>query len=425
LILQWIFIVAFICSHLGAFQVPAFVCVMIYVFVGLVCDESQESNQFVTKIKTFFKKSPETEPEKPQSTETEPTTSENFPATPMSRLTKTKNQLTDIKHKMQLNLHHERQQKSSNEKEIELESDTYFKILFYCCMATILWSQIWIVFLCFIPITFYGLKELCKVLGIYAYIEDQFKTRYLPAINAWLEPRRSAIVPVWLPGVRQLNSKIHKFFCVKLKSFVDDISAIVMILFLIFFVIFLGIFFFFQIYSETIAVAQLGSNLINRTLVLRPDLVEMLPISMQSMNDVIDNAYKYSRGTIEDYLDSVFNETNPEQATKLKTQILSVWDRLIQSYMDRNNEGIGPRVPSESVLTTLDEIVTTSGVTYSGIFAWAKSNLGVLMEVSDSLWIVLKANLNLLFSTFTTFFGVILGGGHQIFKFLFNSVRFS
>jgi hypothetical protein len=45
------------------------------------------------------------------------------------------------------------------------------------------------------------------------------------------------------------------------------------------------------------------------------------------------------------------------------------------------------------------------------------------MEVSDSLWIVLKANLNLLFSTFTTFFGVILGGGHQIFKFLFNSVR--
>lgn len=82
---------------------------------------------------------------------------------------------------------------------------------------------------------------------------------------------------------------------------------------------------------------------------------------MQSMNDVIDNAYKYSRGSIEDYLDSVFNETNPEQAIKLKTQILSVWDRLIQSYMDRNNEGMGPRVPSESVLSTLDEIVTTSG----------------------------------------------------------------
>ena len=396
---------------------------MIYVFIALVCDDRQVNIPFINKLKSYFNKSPEPESEK-QSTEPEVTTSENFPSTPMGRLLKTKNHLTDIKQKMQLNIHAEQRQHKSKEKDVELESDSYFKILFYGCMATILWNQIWIVFLCFIPITFYGLKELCKVLGIFTYLEDQWTNQYLPAIIAWLEPRRSAIVPIWLPGVRQLNSKVHKFFCVKLKSFVDDISAIVMILFLIFFVIFLGIFFFFQIYSETIAVAQLGSNLINRTLLLRPDLVEMLPISMQSMNDIIDNAYKYSRGSIEDYLDSVFNETNPEQATKLKTQILSVWDRLVQSYMDRNNEGIGPRVPTESVLTTLDEIVTTSGVTYSGIFAWAKSNLGVLMEVSDSLWIVLKANLNLLFSTFTTFFGVILGGGHQIFKFLFNSVSF-
>lgn len=108
-----------------------------------------------------------------------------------------------------------------------------------------------------------------------------------------------------------------------------------MILFLVCFVTFLAVFFFVQIYSENLAVANLSANLINRTLTLKPELVEMLPINMQSMNDFIDNAYKYSRGTIEDYIDNVFNQTNPEQAKKLKLQILAVWDRLIQSYMDR------------------------------------------------------------------------------------------
>lgn len=101
-----------------------------------------------------------------------------------------------------------------------------------------------------------------------------------------------------------------------------------MILALIVAVIFLSVFSVVQIYSETIAVAQLGSNLVNRTLAHRPDLIEMLPIDMKSMDDIIDNAYKYGRSTIEDYVDGIFNETDPTQAVKLKGQILSVWDRL-------------------------------------------------------------------------------------------------
>jgi hypothetical protein len=62
-------------------------------------------------------------------------------------------------------------------------------------------------------------------------------------------------------------------------------------------------------------------------------------------------------------------------------------------------------------------------VTYTGLLAWAKSNLGMLMEVGDSLWIVLKANISLLFSTITSLFSVLIGSGHAMLKFLFNSVR--
>lgn len=362
----WILLVAYLCSFAGSFQVAAFVAVMLYAFAGFLFDRSN-SKQLPSNI---FKKFVPQEPPAIQSETTdEPGTSStnvehlNAPATPMARLLKTRNHLSEIKMKMQMSFQkEEKPPKKPKEKEVQLESDGYFKILFYACTATILWTQMWIFFICLIPMSLYGLKEMCRLLGFWSFIEDNWKSRYSQAFNEWFEHRRSALVPVCLPGMLKLNSKLHKLFCVKLKSYVDDISACFMILILVVFLIFVGVFFFFQIYSEAIAVAQLGSNLINRTLAHRPELVEMLPINMQSFDDIIDNAYKYSRTTIEDYLDTLFNATNTEQANKLKVQILSVWDRLIQSYMDRNSEAThGPRVGVESVLSTLDEIVTTSG----------------------------------------------------------------
>lgn len=367
----WMFLVAYLCSFLGAFQIPAFIAATLYAIVGIVYDEGNKNTKsFIGKIgETIFhaKESSEHDEDAEKSTPLAPQNEMEFPATPIGRLMKTKSQLTEIKQRMQLNLHQEQQKqqqktpKSSKEKEVELESAVYFKILFYACLATIIWNHLWIIFLCFIPVSFYSLKVLFKVMGLWSFFEDKWRNHYAKVVNDFIEPRRRAFVPIWLPGVRQLNSKLNKIFCLKLRSFVDDISAVIMIVFLIVAVVFVSIFFFFQVYSETITVAQLGSNLINRTLTHRPDLVEMLPINMQSMNDIIDNAYKYSRSTIEDYLDSVFNGTDIDQSTKLKAQILSVWDRLIQSYMDRNREGIGPRVPSDSVMTTIDEIVMSSG----------------------------------------------------------------
>lgn len=237
--------------------------------------------------------------------------------------------------------------------------------------------------------------------------------------------RKHALIPIFLPGMLQLNTKIHNMFCSKIKYYADDISAIVMIVFLILFVIFISVFSFVQIYSETITVVQLTGDLVNRTLTHRPDLVDMLPMNMQSMNDVIDNAYQYSHGTIEEHLDIFLNNTDPLQAAKFKTQVLSIWDRLIQRYMDQYNGSdtlIGPRVTSESVFNTLDELVTSSGVTFTNIFAWAKNNLSLMREIGDSIWIVLRTNISLLLSILTTCFGVLIGSGHFMLSFLFNSV---
>lgn len=91
--------------------------------------------------------------------------------------------------------------------------------------------------------------------------------------------------------------------------------------------------------------------------------------------------------------------------------------------LNNGNEVIGPRVTSESVFDTLDEIVTTSGG-YSSIIAYVKANLGVMREVTDSILSIIMTNLSLVFSVFTTFFGILIGSGHVMLSFLFNSIIF-
>lgn len=288
----WVFLIGYLCSYLGALQIPAFMAIMAYGLAGLYFDD-ENSSQFLSKIKNSFKKE--------EAREEREATPEMSTATPsMSRLMKTKSHLSDIKSKMQLNVPQE-SDKAKKDADAPLESDWYFKILFYACAATVLFTHLWMVFLSFIPISFYAIKAICNALGLWNHIESQFNQRS-SKVREWLEPRKYAVMPLCLPGVLQLNKKVRKVFCSKLKSYVDDISACIMIIVLIVLGIGVSVFTFVQIYSEAITVAQLTGNLINRTLTTRPDLVEQLPINMQNLNEVIDNAYQYSRGTIEGYL---------------------------------------------------------------------------------------------------------------------------
>lgn len=137
-----------------------------------------------------------------------------------------------------------------------------------------------------------------------------------------------------------------------------------MIILLILTIIFASLFFCVQIYSETFSVVQLSSDLVNRTLTARPDLVQMLPEGFQgSIDNVVDNAHQYGRQYIETYVDDMFKDTETTQAIKLKEQILLVWDRLIQNWLDRTQpDTIGPSIPSEAISITIDEIVDNPGM---------------------------------------------------------------
>lgn len=423
----WIIIIAYGCSFFGPFQIPAFVTIMVYAFLAMMYDETTY-NQIMAKLKKVFRKEAnnieQLEQEKKGDEEEEINATAPL-TTSTELLQKTKFHLSEMKSKLQLNVPPRSNDQKSSKNDEELESNWYFQILFYACAATILFKHLWIVTFCVIPVIFYSVIAICKALGMWNYVEAKLKDP-IDKVKEWVNQRRYAILPIFLPGMIQLNKKIHSMFCNIMKSYVDDISACVMIIFLILSGIFISVFSFAQIYSEAITVVQLTGDLVNRTLTVRPELVDILPINMQSMNDIIDNAYQYSRSTIEEHLDSFLNNTDKEQAIKFKTQILSLWDRVIQRYMDQytGNEVVTARVTTESVFDAIDEIFTSSGLTYTSIIEWAKNNLSLMKEIGDSVWIVLRTNLTLLFSIITTSFGVLISSGHFMLTFFFNSVIF-
>lgn len=57
-----------------------------------------------------------------------------------------------------------------------------------------------------------------------------------------------------------------------------------------------------------------------------------------------------------------------------------------------------------------------------GIISLIKSNIGTLLEVTDSIWLIVKQNLNVLVTIFGSLFSLLLGGGNAVITFLINAV---
>lgn len=181
----------------------------------------------------------------------------------------------------------------------------------------------------------------------------------------------------------------------------------------------LGTFFAAQIYSEGFQVAQLGHEVVQKAFIHRPELKNILPEN--SFDNLIDNAHKYGRNTIETYVDGLLQEAEKEQAEKLKQQVLTTWDRLVQNMLERDSgEAMGPKM-GYGLKDSLEEIVDNT-VVKEGLIAWAKGNMAMLRDVLDSVLIIVKSNIYLVASVLGSIFTVLLGGGYAVITFIVDTV---
>lgn len=307
----WFMLLAYVCSFLGALQVPAFIGALIYSAAGFVYnwnyvedgdDSSIETKNIsiVEKCAHFWdspilKSTPHrqqipvatTQPSGIQSVSSPVTSNVDDPA-------------TVLKNKLELNLKAQTQSTDDNNHMTKSQSAIYFKVLFLTCLVTILYQQLFVLALCFIPILVYiannaiitfGIKECLQnqLNELFALMQVRRKIKNVVLSNVfhnfcfrfhiqdWILARQSALLPLCLPGLMKLNTKVHKYVRITLKDSIDTASSILVIVLLIFVVIFASVFCAVEIYSETITVVQLGSDVVNYTINHRPELMDMFP----------------------------------------------------------------------------------------------------------------------------------------------------
>ncbi|XP_065371626.1 transmembrane protein 245 isoform X4 [Calliphora vicina] len=417
----WIAIISYVCSFLGALQVPVFIMIMLYVGASIIYHLriTEETSSIVEKLKKLLDK---TDFEKSisslnfkninQNSDIEDVSfSETMDSVETLEAYEVKEDITEVHQHL---------------------SDTYFKFLFYACIITFLYRNVWMFILAAIPIFMHLLFTLGKYTGFTDFISAKINDIY-ENIKSWSIEHHSAVLPLCLPGILELNYKINNVVRNSLKSSVDLVTSILMIILMILIIVFLGVFFCVNIYSETIEVAYLGKDLINKTITDRPELIDILPANMQSsIDDALDNAHHYGRRKIETYIDDWLTDADPIHATKLKEQILDVWDRLIQYWIDFNkSDSYGPRVPTDALKSTFGEIVDNPGhfkelvlVAKQGIIGWAKSNTQTIMEVGESLWHIIRTNLSMIMTFTGDILSLVLSGGQACVEFILDMIVF-
>lgn len=176
-------LLAYVCSFLGALQVPAFLVAITYSAVGFIynwkCEEdalensSESKNQSMLERCAHFWDSPiiKSTPNRQQITTTTGTgVVQPSAVQPISSPTTTDddNPTAVLKTKLELNL--KTAKTSSTEfddnQSQKSQSAIYFKALFMACLVTILYKQLFVLALSFIPVLVYMTKNIFVTFGI-------------------------------------------------------------------------------------------------------------------------------------------------------------------------------------------------------------------------------------------------------------------
>lgn len=167
---MWIAIAGYLCSFLGALQVPVFLLIMGYVVVStayhLQATEDNESPSFVDRLQKLFDR-------------------EDFERSLVNISicrraggeATIQSDVEDISLSDTIDSTDTLDAKPSEEAEGH-QSDTYFKLLFYACLGTFLYRNIWMFILAAVPICLHLLYTLGTFTGITQFVYSKINDAY-------------------------------------------------------------------------------------------------------------------------------------------------------------------------------------------------------------------------------------------------------
>lgn len=181
----WVVLVAYACSFLGALQVPVLMATLTYALAGFIynvkytdigdtADENNERNQSILeKCASFWEPPVNSTPQRPTEAAV-PSAVEN-----VSALIADADESNTASNKNKVDLHLKgvaSDGDASPDSQRKSQSEIYFKALFMACLVTILYRQLLVLCLAFIPVAIYLLNRVLDMFGFkdyaIAYLEE-------------------------------------------------------------------------------------------------------------------------------------------------------------------------------------------------------------------------------------------------------------
>ncbi|XP_060071913.1 transmembrane protein 245-like [Ylistrum balloti] len=316
--------------------------------------------------------------------------------------------------------------------------DNCFIYLFWLLVLTRIWLNIWIIQLLFpIGLVMWLFKTFLIQLGSGGIFGEKVEL-VKAALKRWLISRRDVLAPRWIRGLPKLVLRgDHKIVSV-LEQSLDKTTSVLFILLLLFGTAILAIIGAIQIQQESMLFVKMTSEVMNNT--LNSEINSWLPNGedlQKAMDSMVGNAYLYGRNWIaarlRDFVSGNMDQKSGTNNTQIEAQVLEVWDRLYESWLSRNDTSSSLQTTSalnvlptdiNSVKSMWEVISKGDAFNISQIVAFVKDNIGTFMSVIDSVWIVLKGNMNLVLSLVTATLSVVFGGGTALLNFVISSVIF-
>lgn len=134
---------------------------------------------------------------------------------------------------------------------LELEDDkvctsNYIYGMMYLCIGMVLWKHKWLVPILMVPIGYYLVKNVGSYFGVWDKLYEYYE-RMKKSIGDWCSVRGQALVPINVQGLYKIAIIVNKKVTEILKSSIDTVSTIAVIVGLLVFTSLTSMFLTFQV----------------------------------------------------------------------------------------------------------------------------------------------------------------------------------
>ncbi|XP_071101496.1 transmembrane protein 245-like isoform X1 [Haliotis cracherodii] len=323
-----------------------------------------------------------------------------------------------------------KQQDTPTEEGSQSLSNQCFVALFWGHVLVRLWIHVWgMILILFLPLLLLIIRGLAGQFSSGGFLHERMENVKKRLID-WYAKREDAIAPRSISGLAKIALKGDKKVIDALEVSTDKATSILLILILLIGSMLFIIIGAIQIHQESIHMVTVTSNLFNEK--VNPEISQWLPNSTdmeKAMDSMAENAYIYGRDYIASMVHSLV-DAEGQNNTELEVRVLEVWDQLYQSWFAKNTTQVArpssPGFPDITNMTAMWDMVSQGDGLFNvgSLVSFAQDNVGTFMSVFESIWLVIKGNMDLMMNIVTAILSMVLGGGTAILNFIISAILF-